>query len=112
MNIKQLNLVSLKSNLFFPFFIEVLEPTSETKILDFEKHIPNDHLPFSFSIVSKEDYAQYNFKYFSPCTGIIIKLKRENLGNLEGSFYCPTVIFATLSMISFFIPHDVVCLTL
>ena len=110
MNIKQLNLVSLKSNLFFPFFIEVLEPTSETKILDFEKHITNDHLPFSFSIVSKEDYAQYNFKYFSPCTGIIIKLKRENLGNLEGSFYCPTVIFATLSMISFFIPHDVVCL--
>ena len=77
-------------------------------MLDFERQIPNDHLPFSISITAKESYPHYNYKFFSPNTGVVIKLKREKLGNLVGGFYVPTGIFALLSMISFFIDPDVV----
>ena len=88
--------------------VEILNMDSKTELLNFEKEISNDHLPFSFKIVAKDDYGHYNFNYFSPYTGIVINLKREKLGNLFGGFFAPTCIFALLSMISFLIHPEVV----
>ena len=88
--------------------ISVMSDDSTTEPLDYEKFVPNDHLPYRFSIEAKEGFGSPNFKYFAPFVGVKIKLAREQLGTLVGSFYTPTAIFGILSMISFFIPPDVV----
>ena len=90
--------------------VEILQKDSTTAILDFEKEIPNEHLPFTFSIISHSSggYGYYNFKYMSPYTGINIKVKRDGIARLVGTFYAPTGIFGCLSMLSYFIHPDVV----
>ena len=97
-------LVHNKSAKFGP--IQILGRDSKTKLLDKEVEIPNDHLPYKFTIIGKEAYPHYSFKYFAPYSGVIINVKRETLGELVGGFYSPTAIFALLSMLFQFGPED------
>ena len=93
--------------LFAP--VEIIQEDSTTAILDFEEKIPNDHLPYIFSITSHCGvYGHYNFNYTSPFTGINIKVKRDGIARLVGTFYAPTGIFSCLSMLSYFIHPDMV----
>ena len=95
------------SAIFAP--VEILQKDSTTAILDFEQEIPNEHLPFTFSITSHSGgYGHYNFRYKSPFTGIVLKVKRDGISRLVGTFYAPTGIFGCLSMLSYFIHPDVV----
>ena len=96
--------------LFAP--VEIIQEDSTTAILDFEEKIPNDHLPYTFSITSDYHngygYGHYNFNYTSPFTSINVKVKRDGIARLVGTFYAPTGIFGCLSMLSYFIHPDVV----
>ena len=93
--------------------VEILKIDSTTEILDFEQEIPNEHLPYTFFIMKRRGRGQngfgyYNFKYMSPFTGISIKVKRDGVIRLIGTFYIPTGSFACLSMLSYFIHPDMV----
>ena len=88
--------------------IKILNHDTFATELDKEQNIPNDHLPYSFTITAKGQYSHYSYKYFSPFIGITIKVRSKNIEFLVGGFYMPTTIFAFLSMISFFIHSDMV----
>ena len=47
--------------------------------------------------------------YNTSQAGILIRVKRESLGQLLSGYYYPTISFALLSMVSFLIHPDVVC---
>ena len=93
--------------------VEILKNDSTTEILDFEHEIPNEHLPYTFFIMNRRGrglngFEHYNFKYMNPYTGISIKVKRDEVISLIGTFYIPTGSFACLSMLSYFIHPDMV----
>ena len=88
--------------------IKFLGKDSKAIKLETEQDVPNKHLPYKFSVQSKESFPWYNFEYFTSFTGIIIKAKRYSLGSLYGEFYGPTFVFAILSNISYLINPDVV----
>ena len=54
----------------------------------------------------KEKYATKTHNY--SVAGILIKIKRDSLGQLLSGYYYPTASFAILSMVSFLIHPDVV----
>ena len=72
------------------------------------KPIPNQHLPFEFTMAPKESFSLANVNFFSPFTGITITFRRKTLGLLLTSYFIPTATFAMLSMVSYFISPDVV----
>ena len=89
--------------------VQVLTPEStKPKLLENEIVIPNIHLPYSFTMTSKELYEVPHVGYSSPHIGVTINIKREKLDQLIGGFYIPMTIFAFLSMISFFINPEAV----
>ena len=89
--------------------VKVLTPEStKPKLLENEIVIPNIHLPYSFTMTSKELYEVPHVGYSSPHIGVTINIKREKLDQLIGGFYIPMTIFAFLSMISFFINPEAV----
>ena len=88
--------------------VQILNSDSQATVLDQEQTIENNHLSYVFTITAKQAYTHYNYRYFSPFTGIVIKAKRKSLDLLLGTFYVPTGIFAMLSMISYSIQSDVV----
>ena len=88
--------------------IQILNSDSKSTVLNEERAVENDHLPYIFSITAKQAYTHYSYRYFSPFTGIKIKIKRKTLALLLGIFYIPTGCFAMLSMISYFIQPDAV----
>ena len=66
-------------------------------------------LPFGFeleALPTKEKDIDYNYNVSQA--GMIIKIKRESIGQLLSGYYYPTTSFALLSMISFLINPDVV----
>ena len=82
---------------------------SETSIGD--PPIILDNLPFPFefqleALLAFEKVYDDNYSY----TGMLLKMKRKSLGQLLSGYYYPTATFAFLSMISFLIKPDVVCL--
>ena len=70
--------------------------------------ISSESLPFYMELSSMETISvkidQSAFLYDQA--GISIHFSRKSLGNLSGSFYGPTAIFAILSLISFHIHPD------
>ena len=89
--------------------IKILNGT-QAVLLDYEKSIPSDHLPYSFTITRKDQFPVPEYEYLAPFVGVIIKFKRNDLGVLAGVFYMPTAIFSALSWISFFIKPEQVCI--
>ena len=93
--------------------VRILTPDSgiyKPEILDKEREtvIPNNHLPYSFTIIGKDSYTKPVYTYYQENTGIIINIKRTGLGQLIGGFFGPMNLFAFLSTISFFINPEVV----
>ena len=75
-----------------------------------KKSIIFDHmsLPFEFHLEVippfTKNYQDTNYSY----SGMVIKMKRNDLGQLLGGFFFPTTSFALLSMVSFVIQADMV----
>ena len=90
--------------------VQVLPPKGGIKPIVLTKGtvIPNLHLPYSFMMISKNNYGKPLVGYVRPYTGVIIKIYRDKLDQLIGGFFGPMTIFALLSMVSFFINPDVV----
>ena len=67
-------------------------------------------LPFRFELevlqIKEKDAGKYNV----TMAGILIRIERESLGQLLSSYYYPTASFALLSMVSFLINPEVVCM--
>ena len=88
--------------------VQILNSNSVPTLLNQDRSFESNHLPYDFTIIGKDEFAYYNYKYFSPFSGIIIKVRRNSLGLLVGKFYIPTSIFTMLSMLSYFIQPDIV----
>ena len=74
-------------------------------------------LPFEFELEAlpiKQKFLRGGFNYNISSAGILIRLRRNSLGQLLSGYYYPTTSFALLSMISFLINPDVVssCLSM
>ena len=68
-------------------------------------------LPFEFELKAlpiKQKFLMGGFNYNISSAGILIRLRRNSLGQLLSGYYYPTTSFALLSMISFLINPDVV----
>ena len=87
--------------------IHVLINGTQEKLID-EKSIQNNHLPFEFSLMARESFTLWTKGAQYPATGIRIHAKRNQLGTILGQFYIPTIVFALLSMMSYFINPDIV----
>ena len=59
--------------------IKILNGT-QAVLLDYEKSIPSDHLPYSFTITRKDQFPVPEYEYLAPFVGVIIKFKRNDLG--------------------------------
>ena len=70
--------------------------------------IPNNHLPYEFSLTIGDNFLDYNYEFYSPYSSLVIKAHRTQLGSLIGGYYGPTTIFSMLSMISYLINAEVV----
>ena len=82
---------------------------SETSIGDPPIILDNLPFPFEFQLEALPAFEKVyddNYSY----TGMLLKMKRKSLGQLLSGYYYPTATFAFLSMISFLIKPDVVCL--
>ena len=90
--------------------IKVLMNDTNVKELEQNEYvsIPNNHLPYEFSLTISESILVYNYGYYSPHGTIVIKAKRNTLGTLIGQFFVPTGIFALLSIISYLISYEMV----
>ena len=90
--------------------IKVLMNDTNAKELEKNEYvsIPNNHLPYEFSLTICESILVYNYGYYSPHGTILIKAERNTLGTLIGQFFVPTGIFALLSMISYLISYKMV----
>ena len=77
-----------------------------------ELHFINElALPFEFvfeALPIKQKFLRGSFNYNISSAGILIRLRRNSLGQLLSGYYYPTTSFALLSMISFLINPDVV----
>ena len=71
--------------------------------------IHQSFLPFKIKVESLKTWEKnidgYNYSY----AGMTIHLDRHDLGLLMGGFYLPMALFSTLSLISFAINPEVVC---
>ena len=65
-------------------------------------------IPFDVELTSLEPFDVVDIGYLYSHTGFTIRLKRNSLATLLGSFYVPTGLFALLSMTSYAIDPDVV----
>ena len=88
--------------------IKFLNDDASANVTDDEKIVHGEHLPFSFTIRAKEEFQFHNYEFMAPYSGITIKLKRNSINSLVGTFYLPTAIFSILSLISFYIVPDMV----
>ena len=88
--------------------IKILNADTTASILNYEKEIPDTHLPYKFSVTAKDEYSYYQYEHPAPYIGITIHMKRKTLRPLVGAFYVPTAIFSFLATISFFIDPNVV----
>ena len=64
-------------------------------------------LPFEFELESLA-VKQNSFNFNVSSIGILIRMRRNSLGQLLSGYYYPTASFALLSMVSFLIDPDVV----
>ena len=97
--------VKSKFMIFAP--IHVLNNGTQKRLSN-EKSIQNNHLPFEFSLMAKESFTLWTKGAQYPATGIRIHAKRNQLGTILGQFYFPTIVFALLSMMSYFINPEIV----
>ena len=88
--------------------IKFLNLDASASVMDDEKRVNGDHLPFLFTISAKDEFQFHNYEFMAPYSGITIKLKRNSINSLMGTFYLPTATFSILSMISFYISPDMV----
>ena len=70
--------------------------------------IDNLPFPFEFQLVTLPTFEREKYNQPYSYTGIILKMRRNSLGQLICGFFYPTAAFALLSMISFLIKPDVV----
>ena len=70
--------------------------------------LEQSRLPFEIHVEHIEPFihseAGFNYSY----AGIRFKFRRHDLGLLLGGYFGPTIVFAILSLVSFFINPDVV----
>ena len=83
----------------------------ETSFDDDPIVISDSPFPYEFQLESIPMFEKHyeghgNYSY----TGIIFKMRRNSLGQLLSGYYYPTGSFAILSLISFLIPPDQVCI--
>ena len=64
-------------------------------------------LPFEFELEALA-VKQKSFNFNVSSVGILIRMRRNSLGQLLSGYYYPTTSFAFLSMLSFLINPDVV----
>ena len=90
--------------------IKILGKDTKATLLKKEEYveIPNNHLPYEFSLTIGDNFLDYNYEFYSPYSSLIIKAERTHLGSLMGGFYGPTTLFSMLSMISYLINVEVV----
>ena len=71
-------------------------------------HMKQSRLPFDISLESLEpfEYVQGGYKY--SYAGMSLHLTRNDFGVLIGGYYGPTIIFSTLSLVSYSIKADIV----
>lgn len=67
-------------------------------------------LPFRFELEVLQNKEKDVGNYNASMAGILIRIERESLGQLLSSYYYPTASFALLSMVSFLINPEVVCM--
>ena len=65
-------------------------------------------IPFEFELELLQLTEKYAGTHNYSVAGILIKVKRDSLGQLLSGYYYPTASFAMLSMVSFLIHPDVV----
>ena len=96
------------STLMLP--IKILGKDTKATLLKKEEYveIPNNHLPYEFSLTIGDNFLDYNYEFYSPYSSLVIKVHRTQLGSLIGGYYGPTFIFSMLSMISYLINAEVV----
>ena len=70
--------------------------------------IQNSRLPYKITLESIETSMTQSTIYQYVNSGLKITLERRNIGQLLGGFFCPTAIFALLSLVSFTINPDIV----
>ena len=70
--------------------------------------IHQSRLPFEIQIQSEEPFIHFEAGFNYSYTGLRFYFERNDLGLLLGGYYGPTLIFALLSLVSFFINPDVV----
>ena len=70
--------------------------------------LEQSRLPFEIHAEHIEPFIYFEAGFNYSYTGVRFKFRRHDLGLLLGGYYGPTVIFAILSLISFFINPDVV----
>ena len=68
--------------------------------------ISSESMLFYMEVSSMDTFTLELHGYSYDQTGILIHFSRKSLGDLSGSFYGPTAIFAILSLISFHIHPD------
>ena len=71
-------------------------------------HIKQNRLPFSVSLESVKPFNDYEFGYNYSYAGMRIRFSRQDIGQLLGGYFGPTMIFSLLSLVSFAINVDVV----
>ena len=81
---------------------------SNTRFGHLQLQYSSHQIPFDVTIVGLEPFGKLKFEYNYSHAGFQIILKRNRLGTLLGSFYLPTGIFASLSLVSFSINPDMV----
>ena len=88
--------------------LKILNDDTSAEVLIDERKIRGEHLPYSFWISAKDEFQIPNYEFKAPYSGISIKMKRDSITSLIGSFYLPTATFSILSMVSFFISPEMV----
>ena len=71
--------------------LKILNDDASAKVLLDERKIHGEHLPYSFWIRAKNEFEIPNYEFMAPYSGISIKMKRDSITSLIGSFYLPTL---------------------
>ena len=67
-------------------------------------------LPFDIELKSMNTFGVFDAGYNYSYAGMVVHFSRNSLGLLLGGFYGPTTVFKVLSLISFNINPEVVCI--
>ena len=67
-------------------------------------------LPFDIELKSMNTFGVFDAGYNYSYAGMAVHFSRNGLGLLLGGFYGPTTVFKVLSLISFNINPEVVCI--